>query len=88
MAHRLGEVPVGEDSIVIAVASVHRTEAWRAGEEALELCKERVEVWKLESFADEEGEGGAVWRANRDGKVGVRVDLSAEAREAEEKNEG
>jgi len=70
MIHRLGVVPVGEESILIAVSSPHRQAAWRAGEEALEECKERVEVWKREEF----GDGGGGWRANRDGKVGVRVD--------------
>ncbi|MCJ1328354.1 Molybdopterin synthase catalytic subunit [Thelotrema lepadinum] len=69
MVHRLGTVPIGEESIIIAVSAPHRTEAWRAGEEALELCKEKVEVWKMEEF--EGGEG--VWRANRDGAVGERV---------------
>lgn len=69
MVHRLGVVPVGEESILIAVSAPHRQAAWRAGEEALEACKDRVEVWKLEEF--EEGEG--VWRANRDGQVGERV---------------
>ena len=44
--------------------------AWRAGEEALEECKEKVEIWKLEEF--EAGEG--VWRANRDGHPGVRIE--------------
>ncbi|KAH6628395.1 Molybdopterin biosynthesis MoaE [Chaetomium tenue] len=69
MVHRLGEVPVGEESILIAVSAAHRQAAWRAGEAALEACKERVEVWKREEFADGEG----VWRANRDGAVGERV---------------
>ena len=68
--HRLGTVPIGEESILIAVSSPHRQAAWRAGEEALEECKERVEVWKKEEF---EGEGG-IWRANRDGAMGERVD--------------
>lgn len=71
MVHRLGVVPIGEESILIAVSSPHRLAAWRAGEEALEECKERVEVWKLEEFG---GEEGGVWRANRDGKAGVPVD--------------
>jgi molybdopterin synthase catalytic subunit len=70
MVHRLGEVPVGEESILIAVSSAHRQAAWRAGEEALEECKARVEVWKREEFG---GEEGGVWRANRDGAVGERV---------------
>lgn len=70
MIHRLGGVPIGEESILIAVSSAHRQAAWRAGEEALEECKEKVEVWKREEFVGGEG----AWRANRDGKKGVRVD--------------
>ncbi len=70
LIHRLGIVPIGEESILIAVSSPHRQAAWRAGEEALEVCKEKVEVWKLEEFE----EGGGVWRANRDGQSGVKID--------------
>lgn len=69
MVHRLGTVPIGEESIVIAVSAAHRQAAWRAGEDALEACKARVEIWKREEF--EGGEG--VWRANRDGVRGERV---------------
>lgn len=71
MIHRLGVVPIAEESILIAVSSPHRQAAWKAGEEALEECKEKVEVWKKEEFG---GEEGGVWRANRDGAVGVRID--------------
>ncbi|KAJ5064198.1 Molybdopterin biosynthesis MoaE [Bipolaris maydis] len=67
--HKLGECPIGEESIVIAVSAPHRQAAWRAGEEALEETKDRAEIWKLERF--EGGEG--VWRANRDGQKGVKV---------------
>ncbi|KAL7275401.1 Molybdopterin synthase catalytic subunit [Rhizina undulata] len=69
IVHRLGDVPIGEESILIAVSSPHRAEAWRAGEEALEEVKRQAEIWKLETFVD----GGEVWRANRDGEKGVRV---------------
>ena len=69
MIHRLGTVPIGEESILIAVSSPHRQAAWRAGEEALEECKSKVEVWKREEFDGEEG----VWRANRDGAMGEKV---------------
>lgn len=69
MVHRLGTVPIGEESILIAVSSPHRQAAWRAGEEALELCKDKVEVWKREEFDGEEG----IWRANRDGQKGERI---------------
>ena len=69
MIHRLGPVPIGEESILIAVSSPHRQAAWRAGEEALEECKAKVEVWKREEFDGGEG----VWRANRDGIAGQKV---------------
>ncbi|KAL9137364.1 MAG: hypothetical protein Q9175_001436 [Cornicularia normoerica] len=68
--HRLGVVPIGEESILIAVSAPHRQAAWRGGEEALEECKERVEVWKLEEFG---GDEGGVWRANRGEATGVRA---------------
>ncbi|RSL38605.1 Molybdopterin synthase catalytic subunit [Fusarium sp. AF-6] len=68
MIHRLGTVPIGEESILIAVSAPHRQAAWRAGEEALEEGKAKVEVWKREEFEGEEG----VWRANRDGVMGQR----------------
>ena len=71
MIHRLGVVPIAEESILIVLSSPHRQAAWRAGEEALEECKEKVEVWKKEEFG---GEEGGVWRANRDGAVGVLID--------------
>jgi len=68
--HRLGTVPIGEESILIAVAAPHRQAAWRAGEEALEETKKRAEIWKLEEFVGAEG----VWRANRDGCMGEKVE--------------
>ncbi|PBP22966.1 Molybdenum cofactor synthesis protein 2B [Diplocarpon rosae] len=80
MIHRLGVVPIGEESILIAVSSPHRQAAWRAGGEALEECKEKVEVWKKEEFG---GEEGGVWRANRDGAVGVRRDQNQRDEESE-----
>ncbi|KAF3121933.1 Molybdopterin synthase catalytic subunit [Orbilia oligospora] len=64
--HRLGIVPISEDSIVIALSTSHRAEGWRIAEECLELVKDKVEIWKREWFVD-----GGVWRANRDGGKGV-----------------
>jgi molybdopterin synthase catalytic subunit len=68
IVHRIGEVPVGEESIVIAVSSQHRQSAWRAGEETLEDVKAKVEIWKYEKFED-----GGEWRANRDGIQGQEI---------------
>jgi molybdopterin synthase catalytic subunit len=58
IVHRLGEVPVGEASVVIAVASPHRAAAYEASRTALERLKAEIPIWKREHYA----EGPAVWR--------------------------
>lgn len=58
IAHRLGEVPVGEASVAIAVASPHRAAAYEASRQALERLKAEVPIWKREHYAD----GEAAWR--------------------------
>ncbi|ANB15461.1 Molybdopterin-converting factor subunit 2 [Sugiyamaella lignohabitans] len=60
IVHRLGEVPIGEESVIIAVSAGHRKEGWAAGEWILERVKESVEIWKNERYAD----GTGVWKAN------------------------
>lgn len=61
--HRLGTVPVGEPSVVIAVSSPHRKEAFAACERILEDVKEKAQIWKREYY---EGvrEEEAEWKAN------------------------
>jgi MoaE-MoaD fusion protein len=58
IVHRLGEVPVGEASVVIAVASPHRAAAYEANRTALERLKTEIPIWKREHYT----EGPAVWR--------------------------
>ena len=58
IVHRLGNVPVGEASVVIAVASPHRQAAYAASREALERLKREVPIWKREHYAD----GESMWR--------------------------
>src|SRR5436305_12326699 len=58
IVHRLGEVPVGEPSVVIAIASPHRAAAYDASRAALERLKAEIPIWKREHYAD----GGAEWR--------------------------
>ncbi|EPE03924.1 molybdenum cofactor synthesis protein 2b [Ophiostoma piceae UAMH 11346] len=89
IVHRLGPVPIGEDSVLIAVSAPHRKAAWTAGEECLERVKERVEIWKQEVFeptadaAKAEGtkseEGESVWRANKDATLGMPTVVSSAA---------
>ncbi|CCL99028.1 uncharacterized protein FIBRA_01037 [Fibroporia radiculosa] len=61
--HRLGTVPVGEPSIVIAVSSPHRKEAFTACEYILEEVKLKAQIWKRE-FYEGEREEEAEWKAN------------------------
>lgn len=61
--HRLGPVPVGETSIIIAVSSPHRKEAFVACEWVLEEVKKRAQVWKREWY-EGEGEDEALWKRN------------------------
>ena len=69
IVHRLGEVPIEEESIIVGISSGHRGEGWKGAEEMLERVKERAEIWKQEWFADSQTENGqpaAVWKANQD----------------------
>jgi molybdopterin synthase catalytic subunit len=50
--HRIGTVGVGEPSVVIAVASPHRDEAFRAARFLIDELKARLPVWKKEVYAD------------------------------------
>lgn len=58
LRHRLGEVPAGETSVLIAVAAAHRDACYQASREALERLKKEVPIWKREHFAD----GTSTWR--------------------------
>lgn len=58
IVHRLGEVPVGEASVVIAVGSPHRAAAYEASRTVLERLKTEIPIWKREHYAD----GEAAWR--------------------------
>lgn len=44
--HRTGVVPVGEASVVIAVATAHRAEAFEECRQAIETLKKDVPIWK------------------------------------------
>lgn len=64
--HRLGEVPVGEASIVIAVSSPHRREAFEACEYLLEEVKKKAQIWKREWYLEEGAKKGdeSAWKEN------------------------
>jgi molybdopterin synthase catalytic subunit len=52
IVHRVGRVPVGESSVVIAVSAAHRDEAFRACRFLIDELKRVVPIWKREYFAD------------------------------------
>ena len=52
IAHRIGRVDIGEISLVVAVASPHRKEAFHACHQTVDRLKERVPIWKKEFFED------------------------------------
>ncbi len=50
--HRLGKIVLGEASIVIAVGSPHRAEAFAACRWCIDTLKETVPIWKREVCPD------------------------------------
>ena len=54
--HRLGQLAVGETSVLIGVASAHRGAAFDACRWIIDTLKTTVPIWKREFFID-----GAVW---------------------------
>ena len=48
LQHRLGRLEPGEVSLAVVVATPHRAAAFAACEDAVEECKRRLPVWKLE----------------------------------------
>lgn len=48
VSHRIGEVPVGEASVIVACAGAHRNEAFLACQNVIDEIKERVPIWKVE----------------------------------------
>ena len=56
MVHRLGRLEIGETSVLIIVASAHRSAAFEACRWLIDTLKRTVPIWKKEHFED-----GAVW---------------------------
>lgn len=50
--HRIGVLAIGEASVVIAVASPHRKEAFAACQYAIDRIKQTVPIWKKEVWSD------------------------------------
>lgn len=46
--HRMGGVPLGEPSVVVAVAAAHRSEAFSGAREVIDRVKAEAPIWKRE----------------------------------------
>lgn len=57
LAHRLGDLSVGDTAVAVAVASAHRAESFEACRHVIEELKVRIPIWKKEHYAD----GSVVW---------------------------
>jgi len=54
IGHRVGELGVGEASVIVAVATPHRRAAFEAAQFGIDTLKERVPIWKKEIWDDGE----------------------------------
>ncbi len=57
VVHRLGNVPLRDVSVVVAVSSPHREDAFAAGRWLIDTLKKDVPIWKKEHWAD----GSSEW---------------------------
>jgi molybdopterin synthase catalytic subunit len=56
LLHRIGELQIGESSVIAIVSSPHRPDAFEAARFAIDALKETAPIWKHEVWAD-----GADW---------------------------
>jgi molybdenum cofactor biosynthesis protein MoaC/molybdopterin converting factor subunit 1 len=47
--HRVGSVPLGEPSVIVAASAPHRAEAFAGAREAIDRIKEEAPIWKTEA---------------------------------------
>ena len=56
--HRVGEVPLGEPSVIVAASAPHREQAFAGAREIIDRIKHEAPIWKRE--LDESGKAHAV----------------------------
>lgn len=58
--HRLGVVPLGESSVIIAISSAHRRQCLESVDYCITNLKAYIPIWKKEIYTD----GTNQWREN------------------------
>jgi molybdopterin synthase catalytic subunit len=67
LVHRLGDVPLAQASVAVAVSAPHRAESFDACRWAIDTLKASVPIWKQETYRDG---GDPRWIANREAARG------------------
>ena len=57
VVHRVGDLTIGDAALAVAVSSDHRAEAFAVCSQIVEEVKERLPVWKRQTFTD----GSSQW---------------------------
>jgi molybdopterin synthase catalytic subunit len=66
--HRIGSVPLGQSSVVVAVSAGHREEAFAAAREIIDRIKAEAPIWKKEV-----DQGGTRWvEGTQPGRLATR----------------
>ncbi|MCL5039478.1 MAG: molybdenum cofactor biosynthesis protein MoaE [Firmicutes bacterium] len=55
ISHRVGRMQINDYSVVIAVATTHRVQAFEAGKYAIDRVKEVAPIWKKEFYVGGQG---------------------------------
>ena len=79
VVHRVGELPLTEQIVLVAVASAHRGDAFRACEYIIDALKTRAPFWKRETLSsgeqfwvqqrESDAEKTAQWQKNHEASV-------------------
>jgi len=77
MLHRLGRLEIGETSVLIVVASAHRSAAFEACRWLIDTLKQTVPIWKKETFLD-----GSVWAPGDPFPKEIAIESAIESVEA------
>ena len=74
LLHRIGDLAVGESSVVVVASSPHRDTAFEAARSCIDTLKATVPIWKREAWA-----GGEDWSACHSPIADVGSPVGAEA---------
>jgi molybdopterin synthase catalytic subunit len=59
--HRVGHLTIGEISVLVAVGSPHRGEAFAACQYAIDTLKHNAPIWKKEWYSEQDGTLSSSW---------------------------